>query len=331
MQALWFRWFSGLGLFLLLLLAVACSPPTPTQATVDRSRPKLSLTGLYNDISTGELADGVKFYQPQYPLWSDGTTKKRWILLPDDEKIDTSKMDNWQFPVGTKIWKEFSKDGKKLETRLMERVGGGPWDWVMVSYIWDASGKDAQRALIGQSDVHSTSYDVPHAGYCTSCHGGRSSRVLGFSALQLSHDKKGITLKSLIADKLLTDPPKGNFTLPGNDTQKAALGYLHSNCGSCHNPDNKTQAARLNPTENYPFSFLLTTTMTSIEQTDTYKTVLSGKGIHGGALITKGAPDKSRVYKTMNRTGSGRMPSVGSEDIDKDGVALIKKWIESLK
>src|SRR5947209_1575763 len=47
----------------------------------------LSQTGLYANIATGDLAPGVIAYEPQFGLWSDGATKKRWIKLPPGSKI----------------------------------------------------------------------------------------------------------------------------------------------------------------------------------------------------------------------------------------------------
>ena len=36
-------------------------------------------------------------------------------------------MDEWHFPVGTKVWKEFSRDGKRLETRLFWKTEPNGW------------------------------------------------------------------------------------------------------------------------------------------------------------------------------------------------------------
>ena len=52
-------------------------------------------------------------YAPKFQLWSDSATKKRWIYLPPGSQIDTSDMDFWKFPVGTKVWKEFSAVGRE--------------------------------------------------------------------------------------------------------------------------------------------------------------------------------------------------------------------------
>src|SRR5688572_2248112 len=66
----------------------------------------LSETGLYlSDMTT--LGPGVRPFEPGHELWSDAAEKKRWIALPEGEAIDTSDMDYWDYPIGTRLWKEF--------------------------------------------------------------------------------------------------------------------------------------------------------------------------------------------------------------------------------
>src|SRR5206468_4354814 len=59
---------------------------------------RLSETGLFAEVSTDTLASGVRAYRPAFELWSDGATKRRWIWLPGQARIDTKDMDNWSFP-----------------------------------------------------------------------------------------------------------------------------------------------------------------------------------------------------------------------------------------
>src|SRR3954465_6471514 len=74
---------------------------------------RLSGTGLYADIGTERVADGVLAYRPAFALWGGGGDKRRCIYLPPGSRIDTSDMDDWEFPEGTKIWKEFSLAGTR--------------------------------------------------------------------------------------------------------------------------------------------------------------------------------------------------------------------------
>ena len=46
---------------------------------------QLSQTGLYRDFAARTLAEGVIRYVPRYELWSDGSEKDRYLLLPPGE------------------------------------------------------------------------------------------------------------------------------------------------------------------------------------------------------------------------------------------------------
>ena len=94
--------------------------------------PTLLDTCLCEGPACDVVQSGIKAYEPQFELYSDGATKRRWIWLPPDTKIDSSDMDFWQFPVGTKLWKEFSW-GRSVETRFLEVT---PQGWRYAAYQW---------------------------------------------------------------------------------------------------------------------------------------------------------------------------------------------------
>jgi hypothetical protein len=87
---------------------------------------RLSETGLYVVGSTKAIHPDNLAFSPQYPLWSDGATKRRWLRLPPGTYIDASRPDAWVFPPGTRLWKEFSV-GRRVETRMIERLADGSW------------------------------------------------------------------------------------------------------------------------------------------------------------------------------------------------------------
>src|SRR5581483_6959425 len=66
----------------------------------------LSQTGLYSDFASRTIAPGNAAYAPRWPSWMDGATKRWWIRIPERRTIDTSDMDRWTFPDGTKLWQE---------------------------------------------------------------------------------------------------------------------------------------------------------------------------------------------------------------------------------
>ena len=75
-------------------------------------------TRLYSDWDSKTVAADNLPFSPQYPLWSDGAVKSRWLHIPKGRFIDGSNPDVWKFPVGTRLWKEF-RFGRRVETRFM--------------------------------------------------------------------------------------------------------------------------------------------------------------------------------------------------------------------
>src|SRR4051812_46983589 len=99
----------------------ACPPDAGTAPL------ELRCTGLYSDWTSRAVASEAMAYKPGIELWSDGAEKQRWFSLPKGTKIDTSDPDEWQFPVGTKTWKEFKHGGKRIETRFYWKVSASQW------------------------------------------------------------------------------------------------------------------------------------------------------------------------------------------------------------
>jgi uncharacterized membrane protein len=277
---------------------------------------------------TGNDAASVREFRPRFELWSDGARKRRFIALPAGERIDTSDADNWRFPVGTKLWKEFVVDGARVETRLLQKVGPGTEDWLTQAYVWTADGSDALATPGGKTDALGTAHDVPAAGECLACHGGRKSFVLGFSAVQLAYDAAPglLDLDDLVNEQLVTRAMPTRLQLPGDDTARAALGYVHGNCAHCHNQDRPEAAAgRCYDPENGLDFWLKTGELGSVESTATYR---SGRG----KAFEPGAPDDSRMIELMSTRGFLRqMPPLGTEQVDERAVGLVRGFIGGLR
>jgi hypothetical protein len=304
-----------------------CSELTPAQLFAVPAR--LSETGLYADIRADALAPGVLPYRPQFELWSDGASKRRWISLPPGTRIDTSDMDSWRFPEGTKLWKEFSRDNIRIETRLLQRTGPGQGDWVTMAYSWNDSNSEAIAIPDGIEDARGTAHDVPAANECMACHGGRSARVLGFSAIQLAHDDAPgqVTLDELARRDLLTAPPAARLELNADPEARAALGYLHANCGHCHNQQRPPGSGlRCFDPENQLDLLLRAGELGAVTQTAAYRTAL-------GQAIKPGDPGGSEVVKRMEgrRRFPPSMPPLASERIDDHGLAVVRAWIQGLQ
>jgi hypothetical protein len=309
---------------------------------------ELRCTGLYADWPARTIASGVTEYDPGLHLWSDGAVKTRWIYLPPGSTIDTSDMDEWQFPNGTKFWKQFVVGGVLIETRMIHKIAAfpdaGPYQggWYLTTYQWTADGTATSELTVGAMNVTDAGYEIPSQVKCLQCHGGREDDVMGFEAVSLSSpDAGGLPMRTLIADGLLTDPPDAALTIPGDPTQAAALGYLHANCGvPCHNAG----GGEANTTG---FHMRLDVdTLGSVESTDTY---LTGWGVRTTEFQVPGdtstvrlaqcdAP-QSCVYYRMDRrdlfNDAGfdttsppvQMPKIDSHQIDPTGLGIVAAWI----
>jgi hypothetical protein len=299
-----------------------CAPTYPVADPPDL----LSETGLYEG---GQIAPVVRDFQPQFPLWSDAADKERWVYLPECSTIDTTDMDTWEVPVGTRFWKQFSKDGQKVETRYYIRTGPGKFDYEFATYHW-ASQDEAVRVSNGLQDVNGTIHDIPAVTQCSICH--RSSwRVLGFSALQLSHDLPGETMASLSQEGLLSTPLPGGIQVPGDPAAQAALGYLHSNCGNCHNE---------NGAGNVVMELRLLAEDTTVEETGTWLTAVGQAGTSstcdGSNRIAPGDAASSCIVQRMTDPNMTEvapnvtMPPLAVETMDVTGVATVSAWIDAL-
>jgi hypothetical protein len=105
----------------------------------------LSETGLYSNVGKLKVDPRNRTLSPQHPLWSDGATKGRWVRLPEGSMINVADLANWELPVGTKFWKEFSFKGRKVETRFLWQTRKGVW--VVASYAWNEQQTNALLAL----------------------------------------------------------------------------------------------------------------------------------------------------------------------------------------
>jgi len=327
-----------------LLLAAL---PTLAAAVAPAPLPqRLSETGLYEPGSATRVRADVIAFTPQYGLWSDGADKRRWIWLPPGTAIDASRPDAWQFPVGTRLWKEFAL-GARVETRYIERLPDGNWRYA--TYRWNADGSDAALVPAGGAAVAVAAapggrYAIPSRGDCTVCHEGTAVPVLGFSALQLSPDRDPLALhagaaraahadlRALAAQGLIVNLPPPMLATPPriaarSAVERAALGYLHANCGHCHNA-----AGALDGLE-------LTLAQRAVGSDDSAAATLRSLLGHSSRFVPNGGSTAQRVasggdaahgtllLRLKATDAATRMPPLGVQQVDAAGVALIELWL----
>ena len=306
------------GLVVLLCVLVTQQAGRPVHASAAGPDPhpvpqRLADTGLYAPGSLAQVAAANRPFSPQYPLWTDGLTKRRWIYVPPGSAIDGRDEANWDFPVGTKLWKEFSAGGRPVETRMSWKAA--PDVWVFATYEWTADGTDAVLApedgrLTDVEVAPDRRHGIPSRTDCTTCHGAANPRPLGFTALQLSPDRDPnsihgeplrpgmLTLQTLLDEGLLRNGRTDLASTPprirtSNPQTRAVLGYLVGNCSMCHNGNGEITAS--GPVIRY---------RELIEDADAVARSLvesptrwqvPGTNGHESVLIAPGAPQRSAI------------------------------------
>jgi hypothetical protein len=309
---------------------------------------KLSETGLYLDMATGRVDSWNLPFEPQYPLWTDGADKSRWIRIPDGTTIDARDPEKWVFPVGTRFWKEFAFHGRKVETRMIWRAT--ETEWIFVTYAWNAAQTDAD--LVPEEGIRNAaqivqgrSHSIPSRADCLSCHQSAPAPILGFNPLQLSDDRDplapharplrpgDLTLKTLDQYRLLSPrqyalvdhPPRIHAETP---VERAALGYLAGNCGHCHNKRGPIASLGMELAHGQRASLDGSERCLLTLKNVASAFVMPGQ-THGRTrrLAPRNPDDSAIVYRMSSRKPSSQMPPLGTVMVDTEAVELMKRWI----
>ena len=313
--------------------------PTPPDAPLPAA---LADTGLYVPGTT-QVAPGRWPFAPQYPLWTDGMAKRRWLALPPGTFIDAADADAWQFPPGTRLWKEFGTD-RPVETRFIERRADGAWRFA--TYVWNEQGTQALLAPPAGATVRARGlpndrHGVPGQVDCLACHDAGAGAVLGVSALQLSPARdpaaphgdrhNPLDLRVLVSRGLVRNLPPTLLDSPPtiaatSSSERAALGYLHGNCGHCHN-----DAGDLAPLSLSLAQSAVAPARSAQRSLASLLGHASRFRAHGGsadARVVPGRAQDSVLLERMRTTNAlARMPPIGVQIPDPQGVALIEQWI----
>ncbi|MEY4510920.1 MAG: hypothetical protein RLZZ450_3042, partial [Pseudomonadota bacterium] len=285
--------------------------------------------------------------------------KDRFFYLPPNTQIDTSNLDAWKFPVGTKAWKEFRLDSKLVETRLLWKRSALKWE--SGTYLWDESGQNAALNTNLRPILLASGYEIPTARDCGKCHHGGADQLLGIEAVALAiPSAEGATLSKLVAAGALSHPPaRTQVVLPEDSTGKAAaaLGYLHVNCGMpCHSTrglgDETQLVMRLRADELWAtaggdagvrsvdagLAAGDAGAPVSVAATDTYRATINqapttmsvAQKFPGAHRIVPGKHEQSLVWQLAHVRGNYQMPPLVSHKIDEVGTQQLADWIDAL-
>ena len=310
------------------------------------------------DFFEGELADlnpneSVHPYQLNSSLFSDYAHKARFVKLPEGKTADYHPTEVMEFPVGSILIKNFyypddfsEPNGARriLETRLLIHEEEG---WKALPYVWNDEQTEAFLEVAGATksvswrDAKGTTqkinYSIPNMNQCRSCHLKDGEIMpIGPSARQLNgkyvYGQKGEMnqLKYWQSHGLLSNLPEGDLPkLVNYENENAPLAdraraYLEINCGHCHRPEGpaKNSALHLMASVDNPAAW-------GVGKTP----IAAGKGSGGLKYdIVKGNAEESILTYRMESTDPGiMMPELGRKMVHKEGLALVKQWINEME
>ncbi|MDH3612226.1 MAG: PQQ-dependent sugar dehydrogenase [Gammaproteobacteria bacterium] len=278
---------------------------------------------------------GLVPYDINARFWSDGADKDRYIGLPNGTTMSINAEDDWVFPAGTVMVKNFRLNGRLIETRHLMRHPDGVW--AGYTYEWNDSQTQATRVHGGKiQTIQGQDWVFPDEAQCLQCHTSVAGVALGPETAQLNRDftypSTGRThsqLETLDQIVMFSSPLPGDpSTLPfmpdptdmSADLGDRARAYLHTNCAQCHQPGGPTP-------DNLDLRYT-----TSLADTNACNVApdAGDLGIPMPFIIAPGDASSSVLVARTNRRDVDGMPPLGSTIVDADGVTLLTDWINGL-
>jgi uncharacterized repeat protein (TIGR03806 family) len=295
----------------------------------------LSDTGCVNASNHQLPASGLIPFAPNAPFYSDGAVKQRWLALPNGSQIVVENSNDFTFPVGSVLMKNFTLGSQLVETRLFMRHNDG--NWAGYTYEWNTQGTDATRVIGGKSvTINGQTWEFPSESQCLVCHTAVAGRTLGpeigsFNG-DLMYPATGRTANQLTTHNAigtltppLTQPASALPVIPNpfgtaGTVSERARAYLHANCSYCHQPGGPTSVNR---------DFRYTTSLLNTNACDVAPTT-GDLGIANARRIAPGDAARSVVVARVNRTDANAMPPLMRHTIDTAGVQLLTDWVNGL-
>ncbi|MEO5713232.1 MAG: LamG-like jellyroll fold domain-containing protein [Luteolibacter sp.] len=321
---------------------------TTAASTSDGFPTTLSATGLFSDLSDLSPAPGLLPYEPNLKFWSDYADKRRWFTIPDATgKMSWSKDGNWTYPTGTVWVKHFDLElsrgnpatKKRIETRVIVKTDTGSYG---VSYRWNEAqsnanlvadtGDEFDIAIDDHGTARTQRWQIPGRTSCLTCHTPQAGHALSFNTRQLNlvntiNGFTGNQIDLLSLQGFLSNTPDPADTLARHvrpdETQypleQRARSYFAVNCSYCHQAAGSVSG------------FWDGRAHITLEQTGLINGVAENSG--GSSLnryIVPGDTTHSIVLNRMAATnGFGRMPPLGSNQVDPADIQLVTDWINN--
>ena len=317
--------------------------PNPAAGKPVKFPRKLSETGLFADVKLQTPAAGVHEFSVTEPMWQDRLVGRRFIALPEETKVETSiarkpdgsvKSSKVVWPKDAVLAKTLSTPdarSRRVETQILHFDGE---TWNGYSYRWNDDQTDAE--LVGVNGAENE-VSIPGAtpiqhrfharAECARCHTPWTGFALGFQPQQLSQISSQPARESALGLELVNEAffeSSDSRTVSSHDSKAdlelRARSWLHANCAHCH---------RQNGGGSVAIKVNLELPLAETELIGE-KPLRGDMGIGEARLIAPGAPWRSALLARIARNGAGRMPIIGSHEVDEQGYDLLWQWITDL-
>lgn len=317
----------------------------------------LTETGLFASVKDHKPADGVIPFEVNSHQWLDGATAEHWAAFPGRSSATLYAngkpipgLVDWHsfrmhFPKDAVLMRTLSLGDRRLETQLLHYDG---LEWRAYTFAWredqtdadlvPAEGAEMELPALGPDRV----WQFQSRGQCMSCHSNQSEYALAFLPEQLNRlgsDGRN-QLIALTETGFLRRANDDDNSMPPFDDATAAIelrladptderqpldararSYLHANCGHCHS-DHGGGSVPLRLPFNLPLHEL---NAIGVPPTRGDLTLPDAR------IVTPGEPFSSTLYFRMAKFGRDRMPHIGSEQPDEEGLELVAQWIASMR
>lgn len=292
---------------------------------------------------------GVLPYDLISPLFSDYTSKKRFVWMPND--VSARYVDDYSildFPVGTVLIKNFYYDNvlpegntRILETRLQIRKEEG---WIFANYKWNEAQTQANYDLssstvpidfIENDTQRSVNYFIPSGSQCLTCH--KSENDIGIPIgvkpqnLNRTLSYNGVTMNQL--DKwlemgYLTDSYPTNIDTVvdwedgSKSLEKRVRSYLDINCAHCHSDNRHCDYRPIR------FAFKESSDITNLGVCVPAQEIFDPSLTY---IVSPGNSERSILSVRLKSVAQElRMPLLGRTAQHEEGIELIDSWINNL-
>lgn len=319
---------------------------------------RLSETGLFAETWRHEWSAGVRPFRIARAMWQDGAVSEHAVALPalsrltvynKPRPLESVAMFNSRlhYPEGAVLAKTVSLGGHRIETQVLHFDGR---QWRAYSYVWNEQQTDAELApasglqltvpIAGNGSVDANgggaagglSWRIHSRTECLQCHNPWAETTLALQPEQLhaegaSGESEWLELvregyvETRTEDGSTADPlscvRRSVAGVGHGSSEHQARSWLHSNCAHCHQPNAGT-------------GLQLSLRVWDNEQDMHAWGQVPEKGNFGieqPGLLVRGRPERSVLLYRVGSSSVGRMPHIGSREVDFAGADLLARWV----